>query len=286
MSNLIDFPLTLASANPALLIAALLATFILGLAVGYFLSRYLKKNAVIEGAPSLNNQEDNTVWHRLAPEQATAKLNSDEQLGLSEQAAAERIKQFGLNRLTAKPPRSPWLLFFSQFNNLLILVLVIAAVVAAAIGDVADGIVILVVVCINAFLGFYQEFQAEKSLAALKKMLALQAKVRRNGKTLVVPAEQLVPGDMVMLEAGDKIPADGRIIKANTLEADESSLTGESVPSPKQLEVLTLENVPLAERNNMLYMNNAITRGRDQMLVTATGMATEIGKLATLLSDT
>ena len=285
MPNLTDFSNVLASADPALLIAIFLALFFLGLVVGFFLGKRLKKNAVIEGASGTQDHAENPAWHVLSPEQAIAKQNSDEHLGLSEQAAAERLLRFGLNRLTAKPPRSPWLLFFSQFNNVLIMVLIAAAVVAAAIGDVADGIVILVVVLINAILGFSQEFQAEKSLAALKKMLALQAKVQRNGKTFVIPAEQLVPGDMVMLEAGDKIPADGRIIKTNSLEADESSLTGESVPSQKQLEALTLENAPLAERSNMLYMNNAITRGRAQMLVTATGMETEIGKLATLLSE-
>ena len=144
----------------------------------------------------------------------------------------------------------------------------------------------MVVVVINALLGFYQEFQAEKSLAALKKMLALQATVRRDGRTIELSAEQLVPGDIVILEAGDKIPADGRIVIARTLEADESSLTGESVPVGKQYQALEVKAIPLAERNNMLYMNNAVTRGRAEMVITATGMATEIGKLASLLSQT
>ena len=163
--------------------------------------------------------------------------------------------------------------------------LIVAAVLAAIIGDLTDGAVILVVVSINALLGFYQEFQAEKSLAALKNMLALQAEVRREGHNVQLPADQLVPGDIVILEPGDKIPADGRIISCHTLEVDESALTGESVPVAKQHQALSQATMPLAERSNMLYMNNAVTRGRAEMVVTATGMDTEIGKLAGLLAE-
>jgi Ca2+-transporting ATPase len=139
---------------------------------------------------------------------------------------------------------------------------------------------------INSCLGFYQEFQAEKSLAVLKKMLALQATVRRDKHIYVLPADQLVPGDIVILEAGNKIPADGRIVAANSLAVDESSFTGESVPVSKHKHELKNADTPLAERVNMLYMNNAVVRGRAEMLVTATGMNTEIGKLANLLAQT
>ena len=137
-------------------------------------------------------------------------LASDHAIGLSQIDAAERLNRYGPNRLTEKPPRSAWYLLLSQFKSFLILVLIAAAILAATIGDVKDGIVILVVVIINALLGFYQEFQAEKSLSALKKMLALQAIVRRDGRTVELSADQLVPGDIVILEAGSKIPADGR----------------------------------------------------------------------------
>ena len=225
-------------------------------------------------------------WHNLSADQALYEQASDLAHGLSQTEAEKRLQQYGLNRLTEKPPRPVWHLLLSQFKSLLILVLIAAAILAASIGDLTDGIVIMVVVVINALLGFYQEFQAEKSLAALKKMLALQATVRRDGNVIELPAEQLVPGDIVILEAGDKIPADGRIVIARTLEADESSLTGESVPVGKQHEALAKKTIPLAERNNMLYMNNAVTRGRAEMVVTATGMATEMGKLANLLSQT
>ncbi|MDO9106038.1 MAG: HAD-IC family P-type ATPase [Methylovulum sp.] len=282
MPHASDFFNTICSAPPALLLATLLAVLLLGLIAGYLLGSRSVAPAQVKSATSPDASKA-PAWHLLSAEQALAEQGSDS-LGLSAITAAERLERDGFNRLTEKPPRSAWLLLLSQFKSLLIVVLIIAALLAAAIGDIKDGIVILVVVIINGLLGFYQEFQAEKSLAALKKMLALQAKVRRDGIILVIPAEQLVPGDIVILEAGDKIPADGRILSIQALEADESSLTGESAPVAKQERALTLEATPIAERSNMLYMNNAVTRGRAEMLVTATGMTTEIGRLAGLLS--
>jgi len=233
------------------------------------------------GLPPVSRQD----WHSLSAEEVLHEQASDLAGGLSQKEAENRLKHYGLNRLAEKPPRPAWHLLLSQFKSFLILVLIAAAILAASIGDIKDGIVILVVVIINALLGFYQEFQAEKSLSALKKMLALQAMVRRDGRTVELSAEQLVPGDIVILEAGSKIPADGRVISAHTLEVDESSLTGESVPVEKQNQALTKTSTPLAERSNMLYMNNAITRGRAEMVVIATGMETEIGKLASLLTQ-
>jgi Ca2+-transporting ATPase len=236
-----------------------------------------------ESPPELESQP---VWHTLSVEEALLVQVTDATTGLSQAVAADRQKRYGLNELTEKPPRPVWYLLLSQFKSFLILVLIFAAVVSAIIGDLTDGAVILVVVTINALLGFYQEFQAEKTLAALKNMLGLQAAVRRDGHTVQLPVDQLVPGDIVILEPGDKIPADGRIISCHTLEVDESALTGESVPVAKHNQAFELESIPLAERSNMLYMNNAVTRGRAEMLVTATGMDTEIGKLADLLAET
>lgn len=243
-------------------------------------------SASLARARSSSESEINTVWHIMTAQKVAEILFSDLTSGLSQSEANNRLDRHGSNRLAEKPPKSAWLLFFSQFRSFLILVLIAAAALAAAIGDITDGIVILTVVMINALLGFYQEFQAERSLAVLKKMLALQAEVRRDGRNVELPAELLVPGDIVILKAGDKIPADGRIISAHTLEVDESSLTGESVPVAKQNQALATRALPLAERNNMLYMNNAITRGRAEMVVTETGMDTEIGKLAGLLAQT
>ncbi|MGR9086155.1 MAG: cation-translocating P-type ATPase [Gammaproteobacteria bacterium] len=225
------------------------------------------------------------IWHVMPVDQVAIELASNLTDGLMQSEAAVRLDRSGLNRLPEVRSKSAWLLFFSQFKSLLTVVLMAAAVLAAAIGEMKDGIVIMAVIVINAILGFHQEFQAEKSLTVLKKMLALRAEVRRDGQNQELSAELLVPGDIVVLKPGDKIPADGRIISANTVEVDESSLTGESIPVAKQNQTLENKDAPLAERSNMLYMNNAITRGRAEMIVTATGVNTEIGKLAGLLAQ-
>lgn len=279
-------------------------------------------------------------WHFLSVAQALHKLSTQLRSGLSQADVESRQDEYGLNRLDEKPPEPAWHLLLSQFKSVLIFVLIGAAILATLIGDIKDGVVILIVVIINACLGFYQEYQAEKSLSVLKKMLSLQATVRRDGRTQELLADQLVPGDIVILEAGNKVPADGRIVTASSLEVDESSFTGESVPVAKQKQELRNSNlppnssaeqisadniiyleangrvitansseidecslatefpidnqkhesqnvdVPLAERTNMLYMNTSVVRGRAEMLVTATGMNTEIGKLANLLAQT
>ncbi len=226
------------------------------------------------------------IWHSLSTEAVIQELTSNSILGLSADEANKRLKQYGANRLTEIAPRSALHLLLSQFKGILILVLLAAALLATTIGDIKDGLVILVVVIINALLGFYQEFQAEKSLTALKNMLPLQSIVRRNGQTLEILADQLVLGDIVILEAGRKIPADGRILFAQALEVDESSLTGESTPITKHHSKLEKTSLALAERSNMLYMNSSVTHGHGEMIVTATGMNTEIGKLANLLAQT
>lgn len=246
------------------------------------LQQHEQDTAGVETASDIEGQPS---WHILSVEDALSEQNSDSVTGLSQTVVEGRLNRYGANRLAEKPSRPAWHLLLSQFKSFLILVLIVAAILAAIIGDLIDGAVILAVVTINALLGFYQEFQAEKSLAALKHMLALQAQVRRDGRNVQLPAEQLVPGDIVLLEPGDKIPADGRIISCHNLEVDESALTGESVPVAKHRQPVEPITLPIAERSNMVYMNNAVTRGRAEMLVTATGMDTEIGKLAGLLSE-
>lgn len=210
----------------------------------------------------------------------------DPKLGLTSERAAERLKMSGANRLMETARKSPWVIFFAQFKSLLILVLMIGAGLAASIGNYKDASVILSVVILNAILGFYQEYRAEKSLSALKKMLAPQARVRRGGKVMEIPAEQLVPGDIVILEAGDRIPADGRLFVAPSLEINESTLTGESQPVMKQAIQGLPEDTPLAERANMAYMNTIVTRGRAEMFVVETGIHTEMGRLSKLLAAT
>lgn len=227
-----------------------------------------------------------TDWHRVSATEATEWLDVDPKTGLSSEEAAARQDEFGCNCIDEKPPRSRWLLLFDQFKGFLILVLVGAALLAAAIGNLTDAVVILVVVAINAMLGFSQEHRAEQSLAALKKMLTPTAEVRRDGKSATLSAQALVPGDIVLLGPGDRVPADGRVVTAHGFEVDESSLTGESRTVPKHAESLEGEEVPLAERANLFFMNTTVTRGRAEMVVTATGMNTQLGVLASLLGST
>ena len=234
----------------------------------------------------ITKSESKTVdWHQISATEATLRLDVDPLTGLSSEEAATRRTRYGPNRLKEVPPRSRWLLLLDQFKGVLILVLIGAAVLAAAIGDLTDALVILIVVVINAVLGFSQEYRAEQSLAALKKMLAPTAEVRRDGQAMMVSAEELVPGDIVLLNAGDRVPADGRVIAAISFEVDESSLTGESRTVGKQVDSLAGQDIPLAERANLFYMNTTVTRGRAEMLVTATGMHTELGLLAGMLGQ-
>ncbi|MBW2243321.1 MAG: HAD-IC family P-type ATPase [Deltaproteobacteria bacterium] len=224
-------------------------------------------------------------WHSFESGEVTKLLGGGE--GGLTSAAIERLSEFhGPNRLVEEELPSPWVLFFEQFKGLLILVLVGAALLAALIGDFKDAAVILVVVLLNAILGFVQEHRAGQAVAALRRMLAPNTRVRRDGCITEIAASDLVPGDVVLLEAGDRVPADGRLIISHSLETDESSLTGESHPVPKHAEVVLDSNAPLADRTNMAHMNTNVTRGRAEIIVTATGMRTEMGRLAALLAAT
>jgi Ca2+-transporting ATPase len=196
---------------------------------------------------------------------------TDLERGLSSQEAAARLASHGPNALPEPEPTPGWKRFVDQFRNLLILILVGAAVLAGLVGDWKDTIVIAVVLLINATLGYIQESRAESSLAALKKMLVAQAKVRRDGEVREIDATELVPGDVVVIETGDRMPADGDLMLVRSLEIDESTFTGESVPVDKEL-------------GDPAYMNTVVTRGRGEMVVTSTGAATEVGKLAGMLA--
>ena len=221
-------------------------------------------------------------WHSTGPEVVAARLAVDPGHGLDHVAAAQRLAESGPNQLTEPPKRSAWLVLIDQFRNVLIVVLMAAALLAGLVGDLKDTAVIAVVLVANAILGFVQEHRAERSLAALKQMLVATAKVRRSGQVDEVPSKTLVPGDVVLLEAGDRVPADGRLVVAASLEVDESALTGESTPVAKTVEPVAAD-APLAERASLAFMNTVVTRGRGELIVTSTGMATEIGNLAELL---
>lgn len=202
--------------------------------------------------------------------------------GLGTDEAQRRLRSYGPNRLAEPPSRSALALLLDQFRNLLVVVLIGAAVLAGAVGDLKDATVITVVLVLNAVLGFVQENRAEKSLAALRSMLVATARVRRDGREVQIPAADLVPGDVILLEAGDRVPADGRIVLGRSLEVDESSLTGESVAVAKEAGG-PHEGGALAERTGAVFMNTVVTRGRGEAVVTATGMATEIGAVAEML---
>ncbi len=227
---------------------------------------------------------DNHCWHTLTSEAATAVLDVNANRGLATHDADARLARFGENRLLEAEPRPLLLKLLDQFKNFLVIVLLLAAGLAWVIGDLKDAVVILIVVVINAALGFYQEHRAEQTLAALKNMLAARARVRRDGQAMELDAAQIVPGDLVLLEAGDRIPADGRLLEAHALEVDESALTGESHAVGKSTAALEVSDLPLGDRINVLYMNTVVTRGRAELLVTATGMATEMGKLAGMIT--
>ena len=241
-----------------------------------------EKRASVGEGPQLT---DDRPWHAQPIQDVAIRLGVDCRQGLTIAEALARLERDGANRLIPKPRRPIWQVFVDQFKNLLIVILLGAVALAWAIGDLIDAFVILGVVIFNALLGFRQEYCAEQAVAALKRMLAEHATVRRDGVTVEVSRFDLVQGDVVLLDAGTKVPADGRIVVAQGLEIDESTLTGESVPAVKTTKVLDDVTTPLAERANMAYMNTIVTRGRAELLVTATGMATEMGRLATMLSE-
>jgi Ca2+-transporting ATPase len=235
------------------------------------------------GAPEATGQAP--AWHAIPAADAMRRQGADKDRGLSGDEAQARRQRFGSNRLTERPPRSAWLAFLDQFKNGLILVLIGAAVLAGAIGDIKDAVVILIVVVFNALLGFWQEHRAEQTLGALKKMLSPVVRVRRNGAEMEVLASYLVPGDLVILEAGDRVPADGRLVESHSLQIDESAFTGESQAVSKRAWSVLDIAAPLAERVNMAYMHTVVTRGRGELLITGTGMATEMGRLAGMLTE-
>ena len=225
------------------------------------------------------------TWHALSADAALSTLDSTPHQGLDSVRCAERLNEYGPNKLAERPPRPAWLKFLDQFRSLLILILLGAGLLAGAVGEIKDALVIVIVVLINASLGFFQEHRAENALAALRNMLAPSARVRRDGEIRQVDASTLVPGDILLLEAGDRIPADARVLTAHAAEVAEAALTGESHAVPKSPECVAAE-AALAERSNLLFMNTVVTRGRLEAVVVATGMQTEMGRLAGLLAET
>ena len=238
------------------------------------------------GPPDGRLVEPRSPWYRLDPAEAANELDVDVARGLSESEAVRRREQTGPNELVGEPKRPWWKRLLDQFRGVLILLLLGAAVISAAVGDLKDPIVIGVVVIINALLGFVQEQRADQAMEALSGMLTTQAKVRRDGAVEEIASADVVPGDLVLLKSGDRIPADGRFVKANSLSVDESTLTGESEPVDKDEPSLPAGEgeVALADRSNIGHMNTTVVRGTAELLITETGMSTELGRLAGMIS--
>jgi Ca2+-transporting ATPase len=221
----------------------------------------------------------------LSVEDTLIALDSDPQQGLTTQEAARRTRQYGPNTLREVKPRSSWEIFINQFKNLIVYFLVAAALLSFVLGDHVEGLAIVAVILINAAIGFITELKGVRSIEALRKLGIVNSRVRRNGAVSEIPAQDLVPGDIIILEGGDIITADLRILSASKLQADESPLTGESLPVAKSTDILPNE-VPLAERANMLFKGTAVTRGSGEALVTGSGMATELGTISSLVHET
>jgi Ca2+-transporting ATPase len=226
----------------------------------------------------------NTAPWTLSPEEAAQQLQTDLERGLSESEAAARLAKHGPNRIQQQAARSPLRLLLSQFADLMIGLLAAAAVVSALIGEWTDSILIAVIVVANAVIGFVQEWRAERAVEALKKLSEPTAKARRDGHLRELSVAEVVPGDVVEVAAGDFVPADCRLVQAANLETEESALTGESLPVEKTTDAQPAETA-LPDRRGMLFAGTAAVRGHARAVVAATGMETELGKIATLLES-
>ena len=220
-------------------------------------------------------------WQKSSVDETLKTLNSDANEGLSEAEAKKRNLKFGLNELVEKEKPGPIRLFLGQFKEILIIILIFAAIAAYYVGDAIDAIVILIVVIINAVVGFIQEYRAEKAMEKLKGLISNEAVVIRDGKKQKIPAKNLTPGDIVVIEEGDNIPADLRLIKSFDLRVDESALTGESLPAKKHFEIVDGDE----ETDNLVFMDTDVSLGRGKGVVVAVGMDTSIGKIAELIQE-
>jgi Ca2+-transporting ATPase len=226
-------------------------------------------------------------WFAMESQDVAKQLNVDPAKGLSSAEAQQRLSQYGANELTGTKQESGWQAFLRQYQDFMQIILLGAAVLSLVFTrEWGTTIVLVALTVFNAVLGMRGEAKAEASLAALEKMMKNIARVRRDGQAIEIEAEGIVPGDIVLMEAGNRVPADGRLFVTATMEIEEAALTGESVASSKDAEVIDKAEVPLGDRHNMAYMNTSVTRGRGEMIVTTTGMATEMGHIADLLNKT
>jgi Ca2+-transporting ATPase len=225
-------------------------------------------------------EENNLEWYNKGKNEILKELNTNLSIGLSEKEAEKRIERYGKNELEVQAKKSILSKLAAQFADFLIIILLVAAGVSAFVGEKEDAMIILAIVVINAALGIYQEGKAEKSVEALQKLSAPNAKIVRDGKKRVIPAADIVPGDVVVLEAGDIVPADLRLFESSNLKIEEASLTGESVPVEKDAKAKIAGPVGIGDRHNMCFSSTIVTYGRGKGVVTSTGPNTEIGSIA------
>lgn len=228
-------------------------------------------------------QTQDVPAHQLKQEELSSRLQTDVKKGLTSEAAAQRLEEYGQNAIESHERISPWMILLHQFKSPVVYLLLVAAAMSVFFKEWPDAIAIGIVILLNAAIGFIMELQAERSMKALEKLTRLTAKVVRNGSVKEIQVEEIVPGDILFLEAGDLVPADGRIADATDLQADESALTGESVPVEKETDVVEADT-PLAERINMVYKGTFIRKGNAHVVVTATGMQTELGHIASMVA--
>src|SRR5512137_613134 len=221
--------------------------------------------------------------HAWSIEQTAQELGTDLKKGLTSAEASARLAKYGPNELKEKPRPGFLSLLLDQFKDFLIIILIAAAVLSIVLGEWIDAIVILAIVVLNSIIGVVQESKAEASLAALKKMAAPNARVIRDGQQQTIPARELVVGDLVMVEAGNYMPADLRLVEAVNLKSEEASLTGESVPVDKKAKVILEPDAPIGDRENCAFSSMLVTYGRGTGIVTATGMDTQLGQIAEML---
>ena len=226
-------------------------------------------------------------WHRTATDDVLKELNTSLERGLTQGEAEQRLQEYGSNELVDRGTKNPWKILFEQFTSVMVLILIAAAVISLLVGDLKDAVAILAIVVLFGALGFTKEYRAEKAMAALRKMAVPNVRVRRDGEVREVAASQLVSGDIVLLEAGNVVPADARIVESNNLRIQEAALTGESEPIEKETGSLSgdAQSVPLGDRRNMGFMGTNVTYGRGVAVIVETGMNTELGHIATLIQE-
>ena len=226
-----------------------------------------------------------TEWHRLDAQEAVRQIHSDIQNGLNAAEVARRVTEHGPNELVERRGKSPWAILLEQFTGIMVVILMISAVVSIILGETIDALVILIIVVLNAVLGFTQEYRAEQAMSALKRMAVPHVRVRRDGHLKEISARELVPGDIILLETGNSVPADARLLETANLRVQEAVLTGESEAVEKDTAPLADENPPLGDRINSIFMGTVVTYGRGEALVTETGMKTQLGRIADLLQS-